>query len=68
MADGALFKNTTKAGKQPDYRGDVTVDGKKWSLAAWVNDGKSGKYLSLRVSEFKARTKGESVGEAMEEL
>lgn len=68
MADGALFKNTGKTGKQPDYRGDVTVDGKKYSLAAWVNDGKSGKYLSLRVSEFKAKPAGENVGAAMEEL
>ena len=50
---GSLFKNTKKtADKQPDYRGEVvTPEGKKYALAAWIKEGKSGKFFSLKLSE-----------------
>ena len=53
---GALFRNRDKKEERhPDYKGDVTIDGKKWALAGWLKDGKNGKYLSLAVSEPRER-------------
>ena len=56
MADGnfgALFREQNKTNpKAPDYKGDVTIDGKKWALAGWIKQTKAGKpYLSLRAEE-----------------
>lgn len=50
---GVLFKNfTKKEDKHPDYTGTFKdASGKVWSLAAWVKDGKKGKFLSLSASE-----------------
>lgn len=52
---GSLFKNERKEQeKHPDYTGEiVTPEGKKYRLAAWVKEGKKGKYFSLRLSEFQ---------------
>jgi hypothetical protein len=45
---GALFKNTKKEKpNHPDYKGDVTIYGKKFWLSAWLKDGARGKYMSL---------------------
>ena len=47
---GALFKNDRKEKEShPDYRGDITVDGTKYWLSAWIKDGKKGKFMSLSV-------------------
>lgn len=58
---GAIFKNKQKApdSKQPDYRGDIMLGGKLWSIAGWVKNGGSGPYLSLKGEEprDKAETK-----------
>lgn len=56
MADyenkGILFKNDYKENEnQPSYRGKINVEGKEFELAAWVKEGKNGKFLSLSVSE-----------------
>ena len=50
---GALFKNENKqtGDKQPDYRGNCKINGVEWSLAAWIREGKKGKYMSLSVQE-----------------
>ena len=58
---GALFKNDKGDNQsRPDYRGDVTIGGVKYALAAWIKDGRNGKFMSLSVSEWKE--KGESPG------
>lgn len=56
MADytnsGVLFKNKDKSSdKAPDYTGKINVNGTEMRLAAWIKDGKSGKFMSLKVSE-----------------
>ena len=50
---GALFKNERKpaGSKQPDYRGKVNVDGRDLELAGWVREVRSGKFISLKISE-----------------
>lgn len=49
---GALFKNEKTKPTQPDYTGNWTdAAGKEWRLAAWLKDGKAGKFLSISASE-----------------
>ena len=53
---GALHNNKFKkpGGGQPDFSGDVLVDGKAWSVGAWKNKDKNGAtYLGLKFSEPK---------------
>ncbi len=46
-----LFKNTKGANNAPEYTGEIMVNGKKMRLAAWVKEGKSGKFFSGKMSE-----------------
>lgn len=50
-----LFKNNRKeSDKHPDYTGTIELEnGKKLKLAAWIREGKKGKFMSGRVSEFQ---------------
>jgi len=50
---GALFPKKDKKPKQPDYTGNVMINGVKYDLAGWVNTAKTSgmKFLSLRVEE-----------------
>ena len=39
---GVLFKNDKKeSGNQPDYKGNITVNGVEYWLSAWIKEGKS---------------------------
>lgn len=50
---GVLFKNQQKdTDKHPDYTGKINVNGKEFRLAAWIKEGKAGKFMSLKVSEL----------------
>ena len=45
---GALFKNDKKGNdKAPDYKGNAMVDGFEYNMAAWIKEGKSGKFMSV---------------------
>lgn len=48
---GALFKNDRKEkDTQPDYRGDINVNGVDYWISAWLKEGKTGtKFMSLSV-------------------
>jgi len=50
---GTLFRNDKKpeGSSQPDYRGSVNVEGHEYELAAWIKDGKNGKFMSLSLKE-----------------
>lgn len=54
---GTLFKNERKtATNHPDYQGSwKDANGKEWQLAAWLKDGKKGKFMSLSASEKTAK-------------
>ena len=48
---GALFKNDRKqTDKHPDYRGDITIGGRKFFLSAWLKKTSKGStFMSLAV-------------------
>ena len=48
---GVLFKNQSENEKAPAYKGKINVDGKDYELAEWIREGKSGKFMSLKVQE-----------------
>jgi hypothetical protein len=54
---GILFKNDKSSDNQPDYTGSLADgSGGQWRLAAWVREGKNGKFLSLKMSEPREAT------------
>lgn len=45
---GILFKNDKKSTTaQPDYKGEIKINGVSYWLSAWIKDGKNGKFMSL---------------------
>lgn len=60
---GVLFKNDNKEKEtQPDYSGNINVEGKEFSLAAWIRTSKDGskKFLSVSVSEPREKNDNRS--------
>jgi len=57
---GVLFKSDKiENERSPQYKGNITVDGKDYWISAWIKDGKSGKFMGLAVSpkeEYKPKT------------
>ena len=55
---GNLFRNEKKeSAKQPDYTGKVKIRGEELRVAAWLKDGKKGKYFSFKFSEPQGESK-----------
>lgn len=62
---GILFKNEKQGNeKAPDYTGKINVGGTDYRLAAWVNTGKKGKYMSLKVSALEPKAEPISTADA----
>ena len=57
---GVLFKSDKiENERSPQYKGNITVDGKDYWISAWIKEGKSGKFMGLAVSpkeEYKPKT------------
>lgn len=54
---GSLFKNDKGDNPaRPDYRGDAMINGVHMEIAAWLKEGKKGKYMSL---SFKPKGEGQ---------
>jgi hypothetical protein len=52
---GILFKNDVGDNpKRPAYKGKIDIDGKEYQLAGWLREGKSGKFISLKVDDKAA--------------
>lgn len=61
---GVLFKNNKTKDTQPDYRGNINVDGVDKDISAWIKDytdsetGQQKKLLSISVQEpYKKKPK-----------
>lgn len=51
-----IFKNKhKKAENQPDYKGQVNIDGEIKEIALWVKEGKSEKFFSGKISEKREK-------------
>lgn len=49
---GVLFRNDRKANdRAPDYKGKCKVNGVDMEMAAWLKEGKNGKFMSFAFSE-----------------
>lgn len=56
---GSIFKNREKDKNfSPDYSGMLNVDGVLYFVDGWINEGKDGKFLGLRI---KKRDKQENI-------
>lgn len=57
---GSLFKNDKGDNeKRPDYRGDASIEGVIYEMAAWIRESASGtKYMSI---SFKAKEQPQPV-------
>lgn len=55
--EGVLFPNKKENDKQPDFTGNIVVEGVGKRIAGWKNVGKeSGKpYIKILVSDFKPK-------------
>ena len=60
---GILFKNDVGDNpKRPAYKGKIDIDAKEYQLAGWLREGKSGKFISLKIDtdERKSAAKVET--------
>ena len=62
---GVLFKNDKDGVEsRPDYRGTATIDGEELEIAAWIKEGKNGKFMSLSFQPKEAREPAPQVNRA----
>lgn len=56
---GALFKNAKDGNEsRPDYTGNAMVNGAMVRMAAWIKDGKNGKFMSIKFDEPREQQGG----------
>lgn len=58
---GVLFKNDRKQGdNDPDYTGSWTdADNVEYFLSAWINDGRNGKYMKVKLGQQKQQQRSQ---------
>ncbi|MFQ5622417.1 MAG: hypothetical protein ACE5FS_03375 [Paracoccaceae bacterium] len=59
---GTLFKAEKKTDRHPDYTGTATINGTRMRIAAWIKDGKKGKFLSLAFTPHTPERRAEQPG------
>jgi len=60
---GSLFRNDKKTGdKSPDYTGKIKWNGKEYRLAGWLKEGRTGKFLSVQMSEPRQKEAPKDAG------
>lgn len=67
---GALFKNDRKDKEtQPDYKGDINVNGIEMWISAWLSTSKAGKpYMSLSVQPKEEQAATPAAQPAMDDI
>lgn len=57
---GVLFRNDRKKpdSNQPDYKGTCLVNGEELEIAAWIKEGKKGKFMSLQFKPMQQPQQG----------
>jgi uncharacterized protein (DUF736 family) len=64
---GALFRNENKVegSNQPDYTGNVIINGERKRLAAWIKESQAGKkFMSIKISDFNDQGTENKAGKA----
>ena len=62
---GSLFKNDKGDNpSRPDCRGDCKIGGEVYEIAAWIKDGKNGKFMSLSFKPKQERGEGRQPAKA----
>ena len=69
---GALFRNDKKEkDSHPDYKGSALIDGVDMWIAAWVKEGKNGKFFSMSFTpkeDQKPSAKSSSIEDMEDDL
>lgn len=67
--NGSLFKNEKGDNpNRPDYTGTAKIFGENVRLAAWIKDGKKGKFMSIQVSQDDGRAKQQAAQPVDDEI
>ena len=68
--NGSLFKNTNKTSEnQPDYSGSIKLqDGTDQQIAAWVKEGATGKFFSIKLSDPYVKPETAQVADTSDDL
>lgn len=47
-----LFRSDKEGNeKRPDYTGTINIDGTEYRLAAWIKDGRKGKFMTGKIGD-----------------
>lgn len=52
---GYLGRDKSASGNQPGHTGKLTIDGVEYKLAAWIKQGKYGRYFSLKAQRVEPK-------------
>lgn len=60
---GVLFRERDKTNERgPDYTGKCMVNGTEMRIAAWIKEGRNGKFMSLAFSEPRHSSGADDTG------